>query len=225
MAMSKRRGLIATVALAAMAASAPAFAHPHVWTEMRSQLLLDDSGLVVGVRMQWTTDKDYAKLALEGMDSNNDGIYQPEELAQLTAENLSALADYDYFVHFRFNDEKQDHGVASDGIQHYNDKDGRLTLVFTVPLQQPLDPHKGEVSLKIYDPEFYISFDYVAEKPLLISKPLPAGCTAELLPVPSDTAVEETKAMLATKGKDWKPDTEEDYGGMFAQKAVMRCAP
>ncbi len=214
----------ALAAIATAAFAKPVAAHPHVWADMSSQLQISDDGKITGVRVQWTTDKVYAKDALSGMATNGDGIYKPEELAKLTEENLSALSEYDYFVSFRFNGEKQKNGKAIDGTQTYNPKDGRLTLVFTVPLETPIDAHQGTVQLKVYDPEFFIDFEYVKERPLVISKRLAGGCSAKLMPIPSDTTLDQTKQMLSTKGKDWKPDNNEDFGGMFAQAAIVECA-
>ncbi|MDE2385343.1 MAG: DUF1007 family protein [Alphaproteobacteria bacterium] len=198
-------------------------AHPHVWADMRSQLLVSDEGLITGVRVQWTTDKTYALDALNGFKKNPDGSYDPAELAKLTQENLSALSDYGYFIFFRFNGEPQKIGKAQDGMQTYDKAQGRLTLLFTVPLQTPLDPHKGTVQLKVYDPEFFIDFEYVEDKPLLISQKLPSGCNAKLLAVPKDAGLDQTKQMLSTKGRDWKPENNEDFGSMFAQAAEVSC--
>lgn len=202
----------------------PVAAHPHVWADMSSQLQIADDGKITGVRVQWTTDKVYAQEALSGLHANDSGNYEPGELAKLTAENLSALSEYDYFVSFRFNGEKQKNGKAIDGTQIYNPNSGRLTLLFTVPLEAPLDPHQGAVQLKVYDPEFFIDFEYVKDRALVINKRLAAGCSVKLMPIPSDTTVDQTKQMLSTKGRDWKPDNNEDFGGMFAQAAVVQCA-
>ncbi len=177
------------------------------------------------MRVQWTTDKAYAQDALDGFTKMPDGSYSPEEMKRLTDENLSALSDYGYFIFFRFNGEPQKIGKAQDGDQHYNVKDGRLTLLFSVPLEHPLDPRKGEVTLKVYDPEFFIDFEYVSDKALLISKPLAQGCEAMLMPIPSDTSIDQTKQMLSTKDKNWKPENGEDFGGMFAQPAKVTCTP
>jgi len=202
-----------------------AVAHPHVWADMRSELLVDEQGLITGARVEWTTDKAYAKDALGIYKKQADGSYDKEDLAKLTEENLSALADYGYFINFRFNGEKQKIGKAQDGLQTYNPATGRLTLLFSVPLLTLLDPAKGQVQLKVYDPEFFIDFEYVKEKPLLIARPLREGCVAKLLPIPSDTEIDQTKAMLATKGRDWKPENEEDFGSMFAQATEVTCTP
>ena len=212
-----------SLAVAIFLWTGPSFAHPHVWADMRSQLVITDTGLITGVRVQWTTDKVYAKDALDGFTVKPDGSYDAADLAKLTAENLDALSGYGYFIFFRFNGEVQKIGKPTDGLQTYNAKDGRLTLLFTVPLETPLDPHAGTVTLKVYDPEFFIDFEYLADKPLLISKPLAQGCKAELKTVNTDAAMNQTKQMLSTKDKTWKPDNGEDFGGLFAQPVEVKC--
>lgn len=200
------------------------FGHPHVWADMRSQLVISDTGLVTGVRVQWTTDKVYAKDALDGFKAKPDGSYEAADLEKLTNENLDALSGYGYFIFFRFNGAVQRITKPIDGLQTYNVKDGRLTLLFTVPLETPLDPHSGAVILKVYDPEFFIDFEYIADKPLLISKPLAQGCKAELKPATTDAQINQTKQMLSTKDKTWKPENGEDFGGLFAQPVEVKCA-
>ena len=201
----------------------PSYAHPHVWADMRSQLVISDAGLITGVRVQWTTDKVYALDALDGFTVKPDGTYDAADLAKLTAENLDALSSYGYFIFFRLNGEVQNIGKPVEGLQTYNVTDKRLTLLFTVPLETPLDPQAGSVTLKVYDPEFFIDFEYVADKPLLISKPLAQSCKAELKSVNTDAALNQTKQMLSTKDKTWKPDNNEDFGGLFAQPVEVKC--
>ncbi|MEO9168306.1 MAG: DUF1007 family protein [Aestuariivirga sp.] len=205
--------------------SAQALAHPHQWIDMRSQLIVSDDGMITGLRVEWKMDTGYVKEALDGLQKTADGNYSAADLQSLTEENLGALADYGYFIFFRFNGEKQPIGKAFDGLQTYNPKDGRLTLLFSVSLDKPLDPRQGPVTLKVYDPEFFIDFGYVDSKPILISKPLAQGCSAALQPIPRDNQTEDTRLMLASKDKAWKPDQAEDYGGLFAQPVEVKCAP
>lgn len=207
--------------IALVAAVAPAAAHPHVWIEMRSDVVFDDKGLITAVNLEWTFDDAYAQMALDGLDVNKDGVYDPSELEPLTRENIESLKDYQYFTYVRFNDEKQPVGAVTNAGQIYsNDK---LQLHLQVPLQRPLDPTKGDFVLKVYDPEFFIAFDYAKDQPVTVIGNMPGSCTLVVKPVPTDAELQQTRAMLATKGKEWKPESDEDFGGLFAQPATIQC--
>ena len=116
--MITRRGLTATALLALAAMTpAPAGAHPHVWVEMRSDVVFNDQGQITAMNLMWTFDDNYALMALEGLDANGDGVYDPTELDPLTRENMASLKDYEYFTVIRFNGEKQALGPARDAGQ------------------------------------------------------------------------------------------------------------
>lgn len=218
-----RRGSMLAMITAVLGAGlpAPASAHPHVWATMHSKILFSSAGLVRGVAMDWTFDEAYSKTALDGLDANGDGTYSRAELEPLTKVNLSSLKTYGYFVFFRKNGDLQKLGDATDASQDY--AKGHLTLHFTVPLLKPLDPSHAQVGLKVYDPEFFIDFEYAKRNAVSASDGMPATCRIDLTPIPSDSTVGETRQMLASKGIDWKPDNNEDFGGMFAQAALVMC--
>lgn len=218
-----RRGLLAAATITAftVCAALPAGAHPHVWIEMRTDVVFNDQGLISAVNVMWTFDDAYAQMALEGLDTDKDGVYSPVELEPLTRENLSSLKDYDYFTVVRFDGTKQPTGEPRDAGQIYsNDK---LQLHFQLPLATPVDPRKGEFVVKVYDPEFFIAFDYAKDDPVTTVGNMPQDCKLVVKPVPTDAEVEQTKAMLATKGKDWKPENNEDFGALFAQPVTIQC--
>lgn len=188
---------------------------------MRSDIVMNDKGHITAVNLMWTFDQAYAEMALEGLDRNGDGVYSADELEPLTRENIESLKDYDYFTYVRFNGEKQKVGTPVDAGQIYsNDK---LQLHMQVPLVTPLDPTKGEFVLKIYDPDFFIAFDYPKDDPVTVIGQVPEGCKLVVKPVPTDAELEQTRAMLATKGTDWKPENDEDFGALFAQPVTIEC--
>src|SRR5204862_1189135 len=96
---------------------------------------------------------------------------------------------------------------------------------FTVPLERPVDPRKGVFMLKVYDPEFFIDFEYQAKNPVAVKGAMPMSCKMMLKPVPTTGELEQTRLMLSTKGVDWKPGDGEDFGGMFAQSTLIACQP
>lgn len=211
----------AAVFAVTMCAAAPAMAHPHVWIEMRSDVVFDGKGLITGMNLMWTFDDAYAEMAVDGLDANGDGVYSPQELEPLTKENLQSLKDYDYFTVMRFNGEKQLFGPIVESGQIWSNN--KLQLHFQLPLKTPLDPLKGEFAAKVYDPEFYIAIDYVKDDPVSVTGNMPKNCQLVVKPVPTDAEVEATRTMLATKGKDWKPETAEDFGEVFAQPVTIEC--
>lgn len=218
--MAAWRGGAVAMALVACA-SAPALAHPHVWIDMRSDIVFTDDGLIKGINLEWTFDDDYTKMALDGLDSNGDGVYSQAEIEPLTKENVASLKDYEFFTVMRVNGEKQEIGeVAEFGQIWSNDK---LGLHFHVPLKNPIDPAKGQFTVKVYDPEFFIAIDYVKDDPVTVLGKIPAACKLMVKPVPTDAELEQTRQMLSTKGKDWQPENNEDFGAMFAQAVAIEC--
>lgn len=204
-----------------LAAVTPAAAHPHVWIEMRSDIVFNDQGLITGINLMWTFDDAYAQMVLDGLDTDKDGVYSQAELEPLTKENLESLKDYDFFAVLRFNGEKQVFGPIVESGQIYSNN--KLQLHFQLPLKTPVDPVKGEFVAKVYDPEFYIAIDYVKDDPVTVVGSMPKNCQLIVKPLPTDAEVEATRDMLATKGKDWKPETAEDFGAIFAQPVTIQC--
>jgi ABC-type uncharacterized transport system substrate-binding protein len=219
-----RRIFVNAAALAATALSlaAPADAHPHVWITMRSDVVFNDKAEIVGIAIEWSFDDGYTQMALEGLDTNGDGVYSQSELAPLTQENLKSLKDYNYFVVPRVNGKIVTISDPTEYGQIYSNS--KLELHFTIPLASPVNPRTSEFLYKIYDPEFFIAMDYVQEDPVGVIGELPKGCHLEVKPVVSDQQLNQTRQMLSTKGTDWKPPEDEDFGGMFAQPTLVMCA-
>jgi ABC-type uncharacterized transport system substrate-binding protein len=219
-----RRILANATAMAASALSlaVPADAHPHIWITMRSDVVFNEKGEIAGVAVEWTFDDGYTQIALDGLDTNGDGVYSQSELDPLTQENMKSLKEYDYFVVPRVDGKVVAINEPTEYGQIYSDN--KLELHFTVPLATPVDPRKAEFAYKVYDPEFYIAMDYVKDDPIGVVGNMPQGCHLELKPVVSDQQLEQTRQMLSTKGTDWKPPDDEDFGGLFAQPTLVRCS-
>jgi ABC-type uncharacterized transport system substrate-binding protein len=220
--MMMTRWAASAVFLSALAAAAaPASAHPHVWIEMRSDVVFDEQGQITALNLMWTFDDAYAQMAIDGLDTNGDGVYSTSELEPLTKENIASLKDYEFFTVMRFNGQKQALGEVTEFGQIWsNDK---LQLHMQVPLKTPVDPTKGEFVAKVYDPDFFIAMDFAKDEPVTAIGTMPKNCAIVVKPVPSDAEVEQTRAMLSTKGPEWKPENEEDFGALFAQPVSVQC--
>ena len=211
----------ATVATLLLICATPAAAHPHVWIEMQSSIVFNDAGLIKGVDLEWTFDDGYTQMALEGLDVNGDDVYSQEELAPLTKENIISMKDYDFFTVMRVGGDQQKLGEVTEYGQIWSNN--KLTLHFQVPLATPVDPKKAPFTVKVYDPEFFIALDYIKDDPVDVVGKIPAACKLDVKPVPTDAELDQTRAMLSEKGKDWKPDTSEEFGALFAQAVSIDC--
>jgi ABC-type uncharacterized transport system substrate-binding protein len=77
--------------------TAPVQAHPHVWVTSETTVLYEN-GTIVGLRQKWSFDDFYTSMALQGLDTNNDGVYDRSELAALAQVNIDGLKEFDYFT-------------------------------------------------------------------------------------------------------------------------------
>ena len=176
-AVGARTVLAALFALAfVLAPPSPARAHPHVWIDMQSELQFDDQGRVTAIGITWTFDEFYSAFAVEGAARTDNG-YDEELLAGLAEVNLQNLAEWNYFTEVTAGGKTVALDTARDGKSTWDDEAGRLTLAFVVPLRKPVIPSATEMlKLRIYDPSYYISIDYVKDEPVRMTGKVPQGC-------------------------------------------------
>ena len=143
----------------------PAAAHPHVWATVRSEIVLGPNHQITGIRHAWTFDEFYSAMAVQGLDTNSDGVFSAEELKPLAEVNVESLKDFDYFtfVHIGAMTTKCQLKPPENYSLDY-DK-GLLTLHLTLPLERPLDAQGQEVEVDVYDPSFFVAFGFATEKP------------------------------------------------------------
>ena len=75
----------------------PARAHPHVWITAEATVVYERDA-IVGLRQKWTFDEFYTSMAIEGLDANNDGVFDRKELAELASVNMEGLKEFNYFT-------------------------------------------------------------------------------------------------------------------------------
>lgn len=209
-----RMALRRTLAAAALAVAAllplgqRAEAHPHIWVTVRSTVVYEN-GAVVGFRHAWTFDEFYTAMAIEGLDTNKDGTYSREELAELAKVNIEALKEFAYFTAPRLKgaevavDVPKDYWLEhkpkpppAEGAEPKNgpvvprtgaDKIAdaaatpahELTLHFTLPLAKPVLAEAEGFSFSIGDPTFFIAFEPAAGSAVTLSEGAPKGCKAD----------------------------------------------
>lgn len=118
------RSLAVITAVLAPAAATPAAAHPHVWITVESTVLYEQ-GSIAGIHHKWTFDELYTAMAIQGLDTNKDGTYDRNELAELTKVNLDGLKEFAFFTHIKLADHALAIDDARDGYLEYAETTAR----------------------------------------------------------------------------------------------------
>jgi ABC-type uncharacterized transport system substrate-binding protein len=199
-----------------------ASAHPHVWATVRSEIILGPNHQITGVRHHWTFDEFYTAMAVQGLDTNGDGVYSAAELKPLAEVNVNSLKEFDYFTFVHLQGD-EDNLLTLKPPENYSldyDK-GLLTLNFTLPLETPADPHGKPVDVDVYDPSFFVAFGFATEKPVKLSGTETKGCTAEVKKPDPETA-EDAKALSESFFSQLGPNS--NFGSQFAQTVTVKCS-
>ena len=131
-----RRVVTAVLAVAACAGLAgAAHAHPHVWATVRSEIILNADHQITGVRHAWTFDEFYSAMAVQGLDTNGDGVFSAKELEPLAEVNIKSLKDFDYFTFVHIGDADNLPLKPPENYSLDYDK-SLLTLHFTLPARE-----------------------------------------------------------------------------------------
>jgi ABC-type uncharacterized transport system substrate-binding protein len=211
------RGVLTAISMWLTASAAQA--HPHVWVTMMTELLYAPDGSVTGVRQAWTFDDMYSAFATTGIRAKTKGQFTREELAPLARENVESLKDYDYFT-FAKIDDKRPKDVFNPPVNYwleYDPKETVLTLHFTLPFKQLVKTK--QLTIEIYDPEFFIDFGFAEKNPVrLIGAPLQCSVTSNK---PSDS---NFPVMFQRLNKSFVSSEANIGMGMnFANKISVTC--
>ena len=161
-------------------------------------------------------------MAVEGLDTNKDGIYSKEELEPLAKVNVESLKDFDYFTFVHFEGEEDKMLPLKPPIDYSIDYDKNvLTLHFTLPLENPVDTHGKPVDVDVYDPSFFVAFGFATESPVKLSGDAIKGCTAEIKK-PDPESEEDAKALSEAFFSQLGPNS--NFGSQFAQTVTVKCS-
>lgn len=184
------RCLVAALPLAFVAA--PAYAHPHMW--ITYEMTVDyDNGTVTGVDHVWSFDDSYAAMALEGLDTNNDGKYDQQELAPLLKVNMDGLKEFNYFTVAKLGQEQLAFSPPTNARLEYTN--GVLHLFFHLSLAKPVLADAEGLTFAVFDPSYFIDFEPEKTDAIKLAS-APAGCSATLL----DPDAEKTDAQAQKLG-------------------------
>ena len=202
-----------------LCAAAPAQAHPHVFVDARAEVVFDPSGAVTGIRQTWQFDQAFSEYAIQGLDTNDDGQLSDAELAPLAKVNMDSLKEYAFFTWLRTGAKKLPFAPPTEYWLEFHG--GRLTLFYTLPLKTPA-PIKGKATLEIFDPEYFVAFSLLKDKPVTL-KDAPAGCAASYRPPKQlDNATMAILGSIPASQHDLPPELVDAAAGL-ANLITLEC--
>lgn len=210
------RAVATCSALLALAATAPAGAHPHVWVTYETTVNYDQ-GSVSGVTHVWSFDDMYTAMAVQGLDKNGDGAYDRAELSELAKVNMDGLKDFGYFTFAKLSSADLKFSPPEDSWLEY--KDGILKLHFKLPLEKPVLAEAEGLNVSIYDPSFFIAFEPEKTDAVKVSS-APEGCSAALVDPPQDDAAEQAKRLGDAMAQNLGGDIAAGMGSYGSAKTI-----
>lgn len=192
----------------------PARAHPHVWIDLRSVVVLDEAGRVTAIEQQWSFDPLYSVFATDGLDTGTST--QVETLRGLAKKNLQELRAYDYFTKVLVGGKKAALGTVREFESEM--RDGRLWMRFLVPLEAPVDPTRRKVAFTVFDPTYYIEILHLRDDVIAFRGNETRGCYGQIVQ-PSPT----TEAIMLARAMDRDATPYATLGEVFAERVDITC--
>jgi ABC-type uncharacterized transport system substrate-binding protein len=194
-----------------------AFAHPHVWVTMQTELLYAPDGSMKAVRHAWSFDDLFSAFATQGITAKKKGAFTREELAPLAKINVESLKEYDYFTFAKVDGHNADFAPPlPDYFGEY--KNSAMTLHFTLPFKAPVKAR--EILVEIYDVSFFVDFSFADKNPTRLVG-APTGCKVSVaLPAQMDVGLAMRLSQLPA---DVRVDPSLLLGNQFANKVIVKC--
>ena len=214
-----RRFVLFLAAIGGIASIAPpASAHPHVYIDMKTAFHFDAKGQLDALRIVWIFDEFYSAFALDGAPKT-DNEYDAAFLAELAAENLKNLAEWNYFTEVTSDGAPIDTAAATDALSEWDENTGRLSLSFTLPLKEPYTVSADRpLDVRIFDPSYYISIDYLPGDPVSLTGGPHDACSIKM----NTPEVEQVWTALPESAFT---DPNSTLGANFASTVTLVCAP
>lgn len=138
-------------------------AHPHMFIDTNPTIVMDKNGLK-GVEVSWVFDDMFSSVVIKDYDKNKDQKFNQKELAKLKKEAFDYTAEYHYFTKLTLGKKQLPMGAPQNFTPTI--KKGRLIYHFFIPCLVPVKKGVKKVKLSIFDPTFYISFEFPEKNPV-----------------------------------------------------------
>lgn len=167
-----------TLGLILFAATAPVFAHPHVFITNRMQVVFQGNTLV-RIDVEWTFDRLFSQMILTDFDQGKKGVIEPNEAVAIKAGAFDNLKNFHYFLAL----EKDGKALPLPRIENFTPSisDGALVYRFSLPLGlQTGAGRKTTLRITVYDDTYYVAFDKMTASNVEVTKTTPIACAVSI---------------------------------------------
>jgi ABC-type uncharacterized transport system substrate-binding protein len=190
-------------------------AHPHAWIDVDIELEADETERVIALHQTWIIDPTYSRYLYDDAMEQFEGATPEEKLANLAAEILGNLAEYDWYTELHADDRRvrgQPEGIATMAME-----DRQLHFRFRLLLDEAVDPRSQTLRYAVYDPTYFIEVLHDAESPPRLALSTGA-CRMEILRPRPDPAIVARALAL-----DFTQTGEAGLGRHFAERVTAHC--
>ena len=203
------------VALACLV-PAVAFAHPHVWITVRTQVVFSADGKVASLVHDWVFDEMYSAFAIQGLAPPGE-LVKRETFAPLAKENAGGLADIGYFTTLKLDGKAVEFAPVTDYWMEER-PDHLVAFHVVLPLKTPALPGRY-LSLLVADPEYFIDFEFDDKDPIKLVA-APEGCSASLAK-PKPIEGEDKQKLDESYFTNLSPGA--NFGFKMASRVIIAC--
>lgn len=196
-----------------------ALAHPHIWVSTHLTVVFAENGQVAALRNQWTFDAAFSAWAIQGLDTNGDGVVSSPELQELADEYISGLAEYGFYTYAGETGKNIALTAAPDPRMFM--QGDRLVLDFSVVPAEPLAITR-QLEVEVSDPEYYVEFTFPETNGARLVG-APQGCAVHAA-APRELApdVAARLAEIGPEQRELPPELKAAVEGL-SNKAVITC--
>lgn len=133
--------------------SVQAFAHPHVFADVKVKIVYDANGFA-GIENRWTYDEIYSAAMIASADKDGDGKLSASELSGLQAEILGPIEKNSYYNYVLAGSVF----LKAERVENFKAtlQKGKLVLDFTVKFSMPVTNEWTMLVVVVADPTNYI---------------------------------------------------------------------
>ena len=206
--------IVASSVIFALAICRSVLAHPHMWIDLKTDVIFEDTDKIVAIYQEWLFDDFYSTALLEDAAKHPDGSEQGlhEEISAI----LSGLHSWNYFTQITVDTTE----ITAKKVQHFETevRENRVWVSFTTYLETPVLARTQNFSYSIFDPTYYIEMYHFDEAVIGFRGDTPTGCRSEIRqPDPSSEAISLSQSPVL----DTQPDVS--IGQLFAEIVTVSC--